>query len=210
MNRQLLEKPFEPNQIKQRKGSYGSMLDYVETHAVIQRLNDAFDGEWNFEITTHEQLNSEVVVLGKLTAQSITKMQFGSNKISVSKQGEVIGIGDDLKSAASDCLKKCATLLGIGLHLYGGDTKTEEAPKKAPKEDMSKMSEPKGNNQITKEQLAQVKKLRTAIGWTPKQLQDTAERMFATREIEKLNNTMGTALIAYLQTQGNGDKESEY
>ena len=29
MNRALLEKPFEPSQIKQRQGNFGHILDYV-------------------------------------------------------------------------------------------------------------------------------------------------------------------------------------
>ncbi len=48
MNRELLEKPFEPGQIKQREGNFGKMLDYIEGHSVIQRLNDAFEAEWSF------------------------------------------------------------------------------------------------------------------------------------------------------------------
>ena len=43
MNRELLEKPFAPEQIKQREGNFGKTLDYIEGHAIIQRLNDAFD-----------------------------------------------------------------------------------------------------------------------------------------------------------------------
>ncbi|MFZ0450864.1 MAG: Rad52/Rad22 family DNA repair protein [Desulfatiglandaceae bacterium] len=67
MNRELLEKPFEPGQIKQRVGTLGNTLDYIEGHAVIKRLNDAFDGKWSFEILRHEILEEkdEVVVLGK-------------------------------------------------------------------------------------------------------------------------------------------------
>ena len=38
MNRQLLEKPFESNQIKQREGNFGRVLDYIEGHSVIQAL----------------------------------------------------------------------------------------------------------------------------------------------------------------------------
>ena len=41
MNRELLEKPFEPEQIKQLEGNFGKMLDNIEGHAVTQRLNDA-------------------------------------------------------------------------------------------------------------------------------------------------------------------------
>ena len=39
MNRELLEKPFAPELIKQREGSFGRMLDYIEGHTIIQRLN---------------------------------------------------------------------------------------------------------------------------------------------------------------------------
>jgi len=38
MNRELLEKPFAPEQIKQRDGNFGKTLDYVEGHAIIKWL----------------------------------------------------------------------------------------------------------------------------------------------------------------------------
>jgi hypothetical protein len=41
MNRELLEKPFDPAQIKQRQGRNGR-LDYIEGHSVVHRLN----GRW--------------------------------------------------------------------------------------------------------------------------------------------------------------------
>jgi len=56
MNREVLEKAFEPNQIKQREGNFGRTLDYIEGHSVIQRLNDAFESEWSFEILEREIL----------------------------------------------------------------------------------------------------------------------------------------------------------
>ena len=122
MNRQLLEKPFEANQIKQREGNFGRMLDYIEGHSVIQRLNDAFEATWSFEILEHQILENtdEVVVMGKLTAGDIVKCQFGSSKITRAREsGEMISLADDLKAAGTDALKKCATMLGVGLHLYG-------------------------------------------------------------------------------------------
>ena len=45
MNRLQLEEPFAPQEIKQRKGRNHKMMDYVEGHTVIQRLNDIFDAE---------------------------------------------------------------------------------------------------------------------------------------------------------------------
>jgi hypothetical protein len=118
MNRALLEKPFLPEQIRQRKGRNG-VLDYVEGHSVIHRLNEALEGAWSFEIVHHEIREEEVVVIGRLTAENIVKMSFGSSQVTREREsGALVSIGDDLKSAGTDCLKKCATLLGVGLHLY--------------------------------------------------------------------------------------------
>ena len=118
MNRQLLEKPFEPAQIRQRKGRNG-MLDYVEGHSVIHRLNEALDGAWSFEIMQHEIREDEVLVLAKLTAEGITKMNFGVSQVTRERDsGALVSLGDDLKAAGTDALKKCATFFGVGLHLY--------------------------------------------------------------------------------------------
>ena len=103
---------------RRRQGRNG-LLDYVEGHSVIQRLNDALDGGWSFEIAHHEVREDEVVVLGKLTAEGIARMSFGASQVTRERStGQPVSLGDDLKSAATDCLKKCATFLGVGLHLY--------------------------------------------------------------------------------------------
>ena len=118
MKRELLEKPFTPAQIRQRKGRNG-MLDYVEGHTVIQRLNEALEGEWSFEIMHHEVREEEVLVVGKLSAGPVVKMAFGGSQVTREREsGGVVSLGDDLKAAATDALKKCATFLGVGLHLY--------------------------------------------------------------------------------------------
>lgn len=75
MNRELLEKPFVPDKIKQRDGKFGRTLGYIEGHVVIQRLNDAFDGKWSFEILKHDVFEDkdEFIVQGKLTAENVVK-----------------------------------------------------------------------------------------------------------------------------------------
>ncbi len=121
MNRDLLEQPFDPAQIRQRQGPFGNRLDYVEGHAVIQRLNDALDGDWSFEVVEHGVLeqHDEILVLGRLSTGTVTKTQFGSSAITRAKEtGEVVSLADDFKAAATDALKKCATQLGVGLYLY--------------------------------------------------------------------------------------------
>lgn len=124
MNRDILEKPFTQDQIKHREGNFGKMLAYVEGHAVIQRLNDAFDARWSFTVQRNDIIKEtdEVLVLGQLEADGIVKCQFGSSRITRSRQtAEMISLADDFKAATTDALKKCATMLGIGLHLYNGN-----------------------------------------------------------------------------------------
>jgi hypothetical protein len=123
--RDILETPFTPEMIKQREGIHGQMLDYVEGRVVIERLNQAFEADWTFEIEKHEILENEVLVLGKLSAGGVTKTQFGSSEITREEQtGKPVSIGDDLKAVATDAVKKCASLLGVGLHLYNGNGRT--------------------------------------------------------------------------------------
>ena len=202
MNRDILEKEFEPSQIKKRRGPFGEDLDYVEAADVIRRLNQAFDGEWSFEIVEHQQMFDEVVVLGKLTVQGISKMQFGNHQITKAKKdGAVVNIGFDLKAAASDALKKTATHFGVALHLYSENIIDE------PKDpvDRNSMTSSESGETISKEKLAEIKQLRTRLKWKPEDVMDHAERLFSTRDIAKLNPVMGEAFVAYLKSQ-NGEQ----
>ena len=136
INLDVLGRPFSRDQIRQREGRSGKMLDYVEAHAVIDRLNEAFDGEWSFRIKTYWKEDEEVVVMGILSACGQEKQQFGCSQITRRKQdGQYASIGDDLKAAASDALKKCATAIGVALELYGrGDkgSRPTQAPQAPP------------------------------------------------------------------------------
>jgi hypothetical protein len=118
--RENLSKPFPKTEIRQRKGSFGKTLSYVETSSIIERLNSAFDADWAFTIISHQTLETgEVLVHGRLTASGISKEAFGRSQVIVSRDtGEVISAADAYKSAASDALKRCARLLGVALHLY--------------------------------------------------------------------------------------------
>jgi hypothetical protein len=54
MNSQLLEQAFTEDQIRYRDGSFGQILAYVPGHIVIERLNQAFESLWLFEIMSNE------------------------------------------------------------------------------------------------------------------------------------------------------------
>ena len=142
--RQILETPFPDEEIRTRKGTFGKQLSYAETHNFIARLNLAFAGDWSFDITKHEVLDNEVIVLGVLTAGDVHKSAFGCSTITTTRDsGERVSVGHDLKAAASDALKKCCSLLGLGLHLYGLESPPER------KEQVSTPS-PSGEKQINR------------------------------------------------------------
>lgn len=106
--------------IKERPGRGGKTFNYVETYYVVDQLNKLFGFRWNFEIISEEITDKEATVKGRLTAhasdgQTIVKEQFGE----ADRQAGVPP-GDTKKGAASDCLKKCASLFGIALDVYWG------------------------------------------------------------------------------------------
>ena len=85
-----LNQEFSQQQIKNRRGPGGKRLDYIEAHAVIARLNDALAADWSFEIIDHKVLDTEVVVIGKLTVHAqpeISKTAFGSQQFKRQENG---------------------------------------------------------------------------------------------------------------------------
>jgi hypothetical protein len=122
MERTQLERPFDRALVKTRRGPFGQALSYVEITEYVRRLNEVLDGAWNYEIVRWEVRETEVIVHGRLTAGDIIKEAFGGSTITTAREtGEVISLADDLKSASSDCLKRAARLLGVGLDLYSND-----------------------------------------------------------------------------------------
>src|SRR5438552_7710042 len=132
-------------EIKMRAGRGGLQFAYVEHGYVTERLNVVFGFNWDFEIRDKQILDDEVIVEARLTVrtpggQTIVKTQFGGADIkrhaSGPRSGRPLSIADDYKAAASDALKKCTSLLGIGLDLYGrdrpdGETSGEEQKRPA-------------------------------------------------------------------------------
>ena len=118
----LLMRPF--SDIRTRPGRNGGSISYIEGHAIVQRLNEALGGDWSFRVLEHQVLEQEVLVLVELRAGEVIKHAFGGSELTRTREGKVVSVADDLKSAATDALKKAATLLGVGLYLYG----PEEAP----------------------------------------------------------------------------------
>ena len=131
--RDLLAAPFAESEIRQRKGAFGAVR-YVDGAVVVARLNAAFENDWSWEILEHKILETEVLVLGKLTAAGTTRMAFGGSSITRSKESnEIVSLVDDVKAACMDSLKKAASWLGIGLtQLYTDNHRSEQQRAHAP------------------------------------------------------------------------------
>lgn len=141
----LLDTKLNPAWIEQRKQG-NATLSYIGGHIVIRLLNKAFNGAWSFEILEEELIESlpkprveyvkgkrthlqdsqgnylydpqppYVRVKGRMTVPGMgVKEQYGT-KVLIGGATEQEHAS---KAAATDALKKCASLYGVGLELYG-------------------------------------------------------------------------------------------
>ena len=114
------------NHIYSRKAKGGGYWDYVTGVYVKKSLNYIFGWMWDFQIVDKGKEGDLVWVQGRLTVKDregkpmIIKEQFGRADIKFKRGTETpLDYGNDLKAAATDALKKCASELGIASDIYG-------------------------------------------------------------------------------------------
>jgi hypothetical protein len=193
--RELLERPFPPELVRTRPGRNGEEIRFLEGHVVVARLQESYEGEWSWQIEKHEILDDEVIVLGRLEAGSVVKSAFGSSSITRPRDGgKPLSIGDDLKAAATDSLKKCATLLGVGLNLHAGAQ--DVAPRSA-----DRIAAPSANGHLSTAQLRAIHAIRRRLGWSETQLAEHAARLTGSRDVEQLSKAAASTYIERLQAE---------
>jgi hypothetical protein len=124
---QSLSEPF-PQEMVKRLNKGGANLTYIPISEVINRMNKVIGVEnWSFNVKTWQQVGTSIVahviVHAKINDTMVSRDGVGGQKIKMSKQGDPIDIGDEVKGAVSDALKKAVQTLGIGLYL----ARSEEA-----------------------------------------------------------------------------------
>lgn len=126
---QSINKKTHSRYVKQRPGKGGATWNYVAASHVVEVLNKVFGYAWSFEVLTPEKDALDiaiktgcVAVKGSLTVLTdvgpIVKQQFGRKEVAVTKAGKILDFGNDMKAAASDALKKCASELGMFKDVY--------------------------------------------------------------------------------------------
>lgn len=131
------------DKIKSRPAKGGGTWDYVSGSYVTQVLNSLFGFNWSFEVVTSMQEalatanTGTVVVQGRLKVKIgdewITKEQYGRKDVAFLSEGYgdnkkrklddkgnpiPLDFGNDLKAAATDAKKKCASELGLFADVY--------------------------------------------------------------------------------------------
>ena len=117
----ILNRPFDRAQIKERKGPNGRVLSYVAIGDYIARLNEAFS-DWSYEITDTRLLEAEAIVQVRLSACGMIKMGMGGAPITRRRDSnKPVSLAHDLMAAEASALKRACRLLGIGAALYLDD-----------------------------------------------------------------------------------------
>ena len=133
-----------------------------ELNALQVRTNYRF--VWNFDVLERGSDDYQVWVNGKLSFAlqrgeewiTFSRSNFGGGAIKLYSHddpkgsylaGDVVDIADDFKGAATDCLRKCASMFGMMSNLYGTEAKIRPAgPDETQLKMLYKRGEQSGNS----------------------------------------------------------------
>ena len=125
-----LSEPF-PSEVEKQLKKGGASLTYIPVSEVITRLNKVLGVDmWSYEIikcerdaldpdyiVAHVRLSATFVPTEKAPNIIVTKDGIGGQKIKRTRNGDILDLGDGMKGAVSDALKKAAQHFGVGLYL---------------------------------------------------------------------------------------------
>ena len=124
----IINQVVPPSVIKTRPGRGGKTFSYVSHDWVTKTLNEAFGFDWDFEPMpeTMSLQDDGIGLFCRLTVRigehRITKVEYGWKETILNRDSNrAMGTGEQIKSAISDGLRRCAMRLGLGLSLYGGE-----------------------------------------------------------------------------------------
>jgi hypothetical protein len=131
-----LSEPF-PKEVERQLKKGGASLTYIPISEVITRLNKVLGIDmWSYSVIScerdsrdpdfvvaHVRLEATFVPTNDAPALTVIRDGIGGQKVKRTKGGDIVDLGDEMKGAVSDALKKAAQHLGVGLYL----ARSEEA-----------------------------------------------------------------------------------
>ena len=124
-----------PKEVERELRKGGAVLTYIPVSEVITRLNRVVGVDrWSYSILACERdagdpefvfahVRLSVTFVSDSGERVVSRDGLGGQRLKRKKDGELLDLGDDMKGAVSDALKKAAQSLGIGLYL----ARSEEA-----------------------------------------------------------------------------------
>jgi len=120
-----LKSPFPDSDILQdRQRPDGFRPMYIPWDKIMARIDAATDGHWNWSVRSFQFQGNQAIVHGTLEI-AIGDTVFSRDGIGA-VQLECVNncyttLGDDMKAAEADALKRAAVKFGVGLQLYQRD-----------------------------------------------------------------------------------------
>ena len=128
-------------------------------------------------------------------------------------------LGDDLKGAATDAIKKCATMLGVALYLYNGQgtslvtvsekegaifcsagTSLPGTSSIGPSPQRQESGEGNGNSRLTHKQLNYLIRLAEDINWSLKELNEQSMEIYGVK-VDNLTRRDASHFISALKSK---------
>ena len=132
MQKEILDKLYEPFELKARPGQGGMTFKYVPSDDIVDRMNKVFMGNWSTEVVESEVIGDQVLIRVRVYAQDPNSSDsrqywhegYASQLIAKytqgAKVGQIIDIGNSYKSAMSKAIKTAVAKWGVGLYLEKG------------------------------------------------------------------------------------------
>ena len=125
MNKDLLNKCYEPFEIRTRQGFKGQTYSYISSKDIIHRMNTVFSGNWCTEVLFQNIIEDQLILRVRVTIRNTEDGElyshegYGSHHIarytSGPNQNKIIDIGNTYKSAFSKAVVNACRMWGVGL-----------------------------------------------------------------------------------------------
>jgi Rad52/22 family double-strand break repair protein len=132
-----LSAPFHQNDVRERDGQGRNKLSYITARTAMNRLDEVLGPEnWQFSLTPWSDSGLIGTLRIRLPDDTIVEKSDVGGRAGMKAQD------DDAKSAASDCLKRCAAMVGVARYLYNdGQVQFGNGQPQAPARDASTFTE---------------------------------------------------------------------